>query len=291
MLTFPQPRAFLRRLAVIGLVAAVFGAGLDVTMDHIGDHSRPWLAVLGVAQDPCVPRAVPLGPRIRGQFDVDSSVLRTASGSYAVPAGSVLDAASARACAATADGADRHWLYSGLIPGTTRSQQAMAVRALLDLKLAVQPNGAVVAGWAPDWEYAWPRDSAWVAVALADTGHVGLARRILQFLQHVQAADGTWESRYELDGSGPVRDGRPAELDAVGWVPWAVWSWAEAAGPTSQTRAELAELWPMVARAADADESSIDNDGLPVPSMDYWEDDVEATLGTAAPLLAGLRAA
>jgi GH15 family glucan-1,4-alpha-glucosidase len=90
-----------------------------------------------------------------------------------------------------------------------------------------------------------------------------------------------------------VRDGRPAELDADGWVPWAVWSWAvtQPPVPASQLRRELTLLWPMVTRAADADARSLTSDGLPGPAMDYWEDSVQVTLGTAAPLLVGLRAA
>jgi GH15 family glucan-1,4-alpha-glucosidase len=47
----------------------------------------------------------------------------------------------------------------------------------------------------------------------------------------------------------------------------------------------------MVARAADAAARSLTRDGLPRPAMDYWEDSVQVTLGTAAPLLVGLRAA
>ena len=65
----------------------------------------------------------------------------------------------------------------------------MAARALLDLRLAVRPDGAVLAGWnaGPGYEYAWPRDSSWVAVALADTGHPAMAYRILRFLQRMQS--------------------------------------------------------------------------------------------------------
>ena len=47
----------------------------------------------------------------------------------------------------------------------------------------------------------------------------------------------------------------------------------------------------MVVRAADAAARSLASDGLPGPAMDYWENSVQVTLGTAAPLLAGLRAA
>jgi glucoamylase len=115
-------------------------------------------------------------------------------------------------------------------------------------------------------------------------------------LQHAQEPDGNWAARYHLDGT-PVRDGRPAELDAAGWVPWAVWSWATAAERAGSGLAaglvhrELAELWPMVSAAADAAAQSLTSDGLPGPAMDYWENSVQVTLGTAAPLLAGLRAA
>ena len=47
----------------------------------------------------------------------------------------------------------------------------------------------------------------------------------------------------------------------------------------------------MITRAADAAARSLTRDGLPGPAMDYWEDSVQVTLGTAGPLLAGLRAA
>ncbi len=169
----------------------------------------------------------------------------------------------------------------------------MAARALLDLRLAVRPDGAVLAGWGSAWEYAWPRDSSWVAVALSDTGHPAMAYLIFRFLQRTQASNGTWAARSLPDGSGPVRDGRPAELDANGWVPWAVWSWAvtQQLRPGSPSRRELALLWPMITRAADAAARSLAQDGLPRPAMDYWEDSVQVTLGTAAPLLAGLGAA
>jgi GH15 family glucan-1,4-alpha-glucosidase len=48
----------------------------------------------------------------------------------------------------------------------------------------------------------------------------------------------------------------------------------------------------MVRRAADAAADALRPDGLPRPSPDYWElPETQPTLGTAAPLLLGLRAA
>jgi glucoamylase len=265
-----------------------------VTAAVATQHGQPRLTVASVAQEPCQQQeALPVPARVSGQFEPDSSILLTASGTYVAPERSAPLTRSQSGCAAAAERADRDWLRAGLVPGVTAAQRSMATRALLDLRLAVRPNGAVVAGWRPGWAYVWPRDSSWVAVALTETGHPAMAYQILRFLQRMQAENGIWAARYLPDGSGPVRDGRPAELDADGWVPWAVWSWAvtQQLRPGSRARRDLMLLWPMVTRAADAAARSLTQDGLPGPGMDYWEVSVQVTLGTAAPLLAGLRAA
>jgi GH15 family glucan-1,4-alpha-glucosidase len=255
---------------------------------------QPRLTVAGVAEDPCQQqRALPVPAGQRGQFEPDSSILRTAADTFAAPGMSSPSALDQSACAAGAEQVDREWLRAGTVPGDTAAWRSMATRALLDLRLDVRPNGAVVAGWRSGWDYDWPRDSSWVAVALAQTGHPAMAYRILRFLQRMQPGNGIWAARYLPDGSGPVLDGRPAQLDADGWVPWAVWSWAatQPLTPNGRPSRELAQLWPMVVRTADAAARSLTRDGLPGPAMDYWESSVEVTLGTAAPLLAGLRAA
>ena len=169
----------------------------------------------------------------------------------------------------------------------------MAIRALLYLHLSTFPNGAVIAGWHPGWEYSWPRDSSWVAVAFAFTGHTGDAFSILRFLQQAQLSTGTWAARYWPDGSGPVKDGRPGELDANGWVPWAVWSWsiAEREGGYNVER-QLAELWPMIRAAANATVRSLSSSTACPSSLDgLLGGAAQVTLGIAAPLLTGLRCA
>jgi hypothetical protein len=195
--------------------------------------------------------------------------------------------------------AQQRWLAAGQVPGSTPAQHAMAARALLDLRLLVRPDGAVAAAWWPGWKYAWPRDSSWVAAALSATGHGTAALAVLRFLARVEPPSGIWAARYELSGDGPVRDGRPVELDADGWFPWAVWFWyltqprGAAGRPTAAVGRELAGLWPAVRRAADRNASLLSDNGL-TQSMDYWEDEVSspsASLGIEAPLLTGLRAA
>jgi glucoamylase len=170
----------------------------------------------------------------------------------------------------------------------------MAERALLDLRLLLRPGGAAVAAWHPYWRHVWPRDASWVVAALSITGHRGDALSVLRFLQQVQSKNGTWEARYLLTGVGPVADGRAAQLDANGWVPWAVWTWY-VSGNSAQAvpdRAALARLWPMVRKAADTAARSIGKGGLPPPGPDYWESRTDqVTLGTAAPILTGLRSA
>jgi len=279
---------------VAGAALMLAVSAIAVTVTVAGHPGQPRLTVASVAQDPCQQqRALPVPARLSGQFEPDSSVLLTAKGAYVAPGRQAPLIRARSACAAAAEQAGRDWLGAGLVPGSTTAQRSMATRALLDLRLAVRPGGAVVAGWRPGWDYAWPRDSSWVAVALTETGHPAMAYQILRFLQRMQPGNGIWAARYLPDGSGPVRDGRPAELDAVGWVPWAVWSWAaaEALAPGGRPSRELAQLWPMVVRAADAAAGSLTQDGLPGPAMDYWENSVQVTLGTVAPLLAGLRAA
>jgi glucoamylase len=283
-----------RRSAVAGAALMLAFSTTAVTVAVAMQPGQPRLTVAGVAQVPCQQqRALPVPARLSGQFEPDSSILVTAGRTYLAPGRPARATVAQAACAAAAERAGRDWLRAGLVPGATTAQRSMATRALLDLRLAVRPDGAVLAGWRSGWEDAWPRDSSWVAVALTQTGHPAMAYQILRFLQRMQAGNGIWAARYLPGGSGPVRDGRPAELDADGWVPWAVWSWAatQQLRPGSRSRRDLVLLWPMVIRAADAAARSLTSDGLPGPAMDYWEVSVQVTLGTAAPLLVGLRAA
>lgn len=245
-----------------------------------GEPRVPELYMAGIAEDPCALQQTSTVPV--------STVGHFLSGS------SVLTVAAHNPCAETAVAASKQWLSSGSVPGGSPADVNLATRALLDLRLSVLPDGAVVAGFHQGWDYAWPRDSSFVAVALAGTGHFAASLNVLRFLARMQSSGGTWQARYYPNGSGPVQDGRPAELDAVGWVPWAVWSWSATQQITEGNDAwiELQQLWPMVTKAANAAVSSISGNGLPDASMDYWEDKpIEQTLGTAAPLLSGLRAA
>ncbi|MFI6588141.1 hypothetical protein [Embleya sp. NPDC050493] len=186
--------------------------------------------------------------------------------------------------------AERAWLDAGHVPGDTAARRDMAERALRDLRLLTRPDGAVTASWHSFWSNVWPRDGSWVAAAYTATGHPDDALLVLRHLAGLQRADGTWEARYTVEGIAPDR--RPAQQDGGGWMPWAVWFWYVAQDPNAPaTRAGLAELWPAVRAAADRVAGSLQRSGLPPAGPDYWETRTDQiTLGTAAPLLAGLRA-
>jgi len=182
---------------------------------------------------------------------------------------------------------ERAWLAAGTVPGADAVEREAAARSLLFLRLLVRPGGAALAAETPYWAYVWPRDSSFTAAALAVTGHRREAAAILGFLGRSQRPDGTWPARSHPDGR-PVTDGRPAQLDATGWVPWAAWL----ASDQGRDRELVASLWPTVRAAADHAAASIGSDGLPPAGPDYWERRERApTLGTAAALLVGLRAA
>jgi len=183
--------------------------------------------------------------------------------------------------------AERAWLAAGTIPGASAAEREAAARSLLFLRLLVRPGGAALAAQTPYWAYVWPRDASFTAAALAVTGHRREAAAVLGFLAGTQRPDGTWPARSHPDGR-PVDDGRPAQLDATGWVPWAAWL----ATDPGRDRDLAARLCPAVRAAADHAAASLGPDGLPPAGPDYWERRERApTLGTAAALLVGLRAA
>ncbi len=191
--------------------------------------------------------------------------------------------------------ASRAWLAAGTVPGATAAQRRLATRALLDLRLLTSPQGASRAAGRGAWAYVWPRDAAFVAVAFAVTGHQAQARTVLRWVAAQQRPDGTWPARSHPDGSGPVADGRPDQLDACGWFPWAVWAVAQllrlADRPSDATSLEES-LAGNVRAAAAAATARLGRDGTPAPSSDWWELGTRgSTLGTAAALLVGLRAA
>ena len=266
----------------VGLVALLVGATRP-------DRSPPLFAA-GLLGNREALVSVPPGAVDGAVYLEDSTVLRLADGRLRyLPVGAdepvTGPPGDPGALAVAAE--ERAWLSAGTVPGADAVEREVAARSLLFLRLLVRPGGAALAAETPYWAYVWPRDSSFAAAALAVTGHRWEAAAVLGFLGRAQRPDGTWPARSHPDGR-PVTDGRPAQLDATGWVPWAAWL----ASDQGRDREVAASLWPTVRAAADHAAASIGTDGLPPAGPDYWERRERApTLGTAAALLAGLRAA
>jgi glucoamylase len=266
----------------VGLVALLLGATRP-------DRSPPLFAA-GLIGNRGALVSVPPDQAAGAAYLEGSTVLRLADGRLRYLPSGASDPVTgppgdpgARAVAAE----ERAWLAAGTLPGADPAEREVAARSLLFLRLLVRPGGGALAAQTPYWAYVWPRDASFSAAALAVTGHRREAGAILGFLAGTQRGDGTWPARSHPDGR-PVDDGRPAQLDATGWVPWAAWLATDQGRDTRLA----ARLWPMVRAAADHAAAAVGPDGLPPAGPDYWERRERApTLGTAAALLAGLRAA
>ncbi len=187
----------------------------------------------------------------------------------------------------------RAWLADGVVPAESTMFADLSRTALLDLDTLLLPNGAMLAGGSANWRYVWPRDASFAAAALARTGHSGDALDILLFLQSTQEKDGSFHARYRPSGTGAVPDDRGIQQDGAGWVLWGAKQWYDASGDEQAGLADLRAVRPLIRRSARGLINLLDPEtGLPPASSDYWErEESDLTLGAAAPVLAGLRAA
>lgn len=202
----------------------------------------------------------------------------------------------------------RVWLAEADLPGTGTPYEQLVADALLDIHVltgatfvaedgTVTPSasGAVVAAWSQQWRYVWPRDAAFVAAALATVGHTGDAIDVLSFVQDVttgddaQTEDNGFHARYLPDGTG-VPDDRGIQLDGNGWMLWATGMVLDSIDDPTHAADAFTRLRPLIDTAA-RNILTLTNDPphLPPPSPDYWEvQESSLTLGTVAPMLAGL---
>lgn len=260
-----------------------------------GLRPRQWVA--GVCAVTVLVAMVPLGARFERQSNValsavsvavgeDGQTLEVHDGALLVPGYRVLrDHPDSVELVAQ----QQAWLDEGTVPYVSEVGADLPRGALLDVHVLSLDYGVTVAGRSPRWRYVWPRDTAFVASALARTGHTKDALQSLDFLQRVQPASGLYEARYLPDGSG-VPDSRGVQLDGTGWALWAL---AEVVrqqeSPAARTRT-VQRYRQLLDRAATATLSMVSNPtGLPPASSDYWEvKPAGVSLATCSVLLAGM---
>src|SRR3954452_8181053 len=267
----PAARGLRARPAVLALAAvAVCLAAAAVPVRPFGTTRPPLLtAAVAVGADG---RLVPLSPAAAGALAPGTRVLATAG----------IDRVSAQ----------RDWLAAGSVPGEDGPYGDLVADALLDLDTLTLPDGAALAAWPEPWRYVWPRDASFVAAAFAAAGHRDDALRVLEYLQALQPASGVFQARYRPDGTGPP-DARGQQSDASGLVLWASARLVAQTPDAAGRAAVLERLRPLVDRSTAALlRLTGGRRGLPPPSGDYWEvRDDRLSLGTAAPIAAGLAAA
>ena len=149
-------------------------------------------------------------------------------------------------------------------------------RSLLVLEqLTDRQTGATIA--APEFDptfeqsggygFVWPRDLGYVVLSFLAAGRSDLAVPALRWLAREQAPEGLWLQRYWTDGSLAPSWGLH-QLDETGMAVFAY----EAAWRELGDAALDRELWPSARAAADFLCGFMDDaTGLPLPSVDLWE--------------------
>ena len=169
-------------------------------------------------------------------------------------------------------------------------------RSLLVLEqLTDRKTGATIAApeFDPSFEqsggygFVWPRDLGYVVLSFLAAGRGDLAVPALRWLAREQAPEGLWLQRYWTDGSLAPSWGLH-QLDETGMAVFAY----EAAWRELGDAALDRELWPSARAAADFLCMFVDEEtGLPLPSVDLWEQTDGQHSYSAAATYGGLVAA
>ncbi len=151
-------------------------------------------------------------------------------------------------------------------------------RALITLAQHVTDEGAILAAPTalnPPYRFVWPRDSTYIALALAEAGFPRMAERALGFLERVQKASGEFAVNYFADASRPLwdfgTDGN--EHDQPASLAWG----AVRLGAITGDQAWLDARWPAVRRSCEFLIGVQRADGLLGPCRDLWELDTDGT--------------
>lgn len=184
---------------------------------------------------------------------------------------------------------DDRWIAEGNDPGEGTRWADMSYWALRDIKALSVEGSLPPAGAAAQWDYFWPRDGAFVAVALDRTGHPEQVREIFEGIASLPFdVRAGFDARYTLAGQTVTDRPRGPQSDGCGWVLWAIGS--VRAHATTSLPASTGELRDRCVRHLR--EITADGRSLPPASPDYWEVEVsDVSLGTVAPMVAGLDAA
>ncbi len=179
-------------------------------------------------------------------------------------------------------------------------------RSLLVVRMHADHNGGILAAADSDimefnrdtYTYVWPRDGAFVSLALDRAGYMEVTRRFFDFCCRNQMTDGFLLHKYNPDGSlGSTwhpwfRDGQaqlPIQEDETALVLYAMWKHFEKIHDFEF----LQDMYEKFVKKAAKFllEFREEETGLPLPSYDPWEEHRGIFTYTTACTVAGLHAA
>ena len=202
----------------------------------------------------------------------------------------------------------RGWVGSHTDPGVALPKEVtdLYYRSLLTIRTQIDNQGGILAANDHDimqfnrdtYTYVWPRDGAFVSMALTAAGQTEVVRRFFDFCVRAQTSDGYLLHKYNPDGSAgsswhPWYRGRqsvlPIQGDETALPLLAVWRYFS----KTQDFEFLHSLFQKFIRgAADFLVRYTEPDtGLPLPSYDLWEEHRGIFTYTTAATCAGLRSA
>jgi oligosaccharide amylase len=170
-------------------------------------------------------------------------------------------------------------------------------RSLLVLRSMCSENGAMIASSDSEieriggdtYDYVWPRDASWCAIALDQCGYHSITQKFFSFIFDVITDKGYLLHKYYPTGLfGSTWHPVPfIQIDQSGIVLHALWNFYETTGDVEF----VAQHWPHVLKIATFLASWRDkSNNLPHPSWDLWEEREATTTYSAAAVHAGLRA-
>ncbi len=171
-------------------------------------------------------------------------------------------------------------------------------RSILALKLmSDEETGSIIA--APEFDehfsrcggyaYCWGRDAAFITTALDDVGLIELSDAFYAWALTAQDEDGSWQQRHYHDGSLAPSWG--LQIDEGASILWGMHRHYEAL-PEDRRQTFLSMTADSVRRGAEFLLRSLDEDnGLPHPSVDLWEERTGQHTYSATAVFGGLQGA
>ncbi|KAF4965411.1 hypothetical protein FSARC_6789 [Fusarium sarcochroum] len=139
---------------------------------------------------------------------------------------------------------------------------------------------------APGYAAFWARDAAWALLGTVAMGQYALSKSVLEFAWATQSPEGLWLHRHHTDHSVASSWGLH-QIDETGIILHCFKKYIDATGDTVM----LTQHWTGVETAAAFLMNSRDPErGIPLPSVDLWEEREGFHLYTAASTIGGLRA-